>query len=105
ASGKLKVAGDIRRHDAAGRELGANELQGQLPPMRVARQAQADSQFRGTLESLGVVTQEDIGSVARHETLETFQLAAGKVSPASGHSRGIGEVDADQVERFRAGAD
>ena len=68
-----------------------DELQGDLPSMRMPGQAQVNAQFRSLGEGVGIVAQEDVGRIGQHQAVDIFQIA-----PASSLV-----IDADYIQTLR----
>jgi hypothetical protein len=63
----LKPPSDVGRDQAGGRKARVDELQRHLAAVRVTSEAQVNSQ-------LGVMTEENVGCVRHHQTLDSSQL-------------------------------
>src|SRR5580704_16379688 len=69
----MKPTRDVRRHEAAGSELRADELQCSLSAVRVPGEAEIDPQLRGAVEGVGIVAEQNVHAIPVDQTLDISQ--------------------------------
>jgi hypothetical protein len=66
-------ARDIGRHQPAGRNLRADELERRLSAVRMSGQAEIDTQLGGAVESIGIVAEKNIDAISIDEALDVAE--------------------------------
>src|SRR5512138_3635337 len=97
-----EVPRDVWSYQAAGCELRADEFKRGLAPVSVSRKAEIDSEFRGTVEGIGIMAEQNVDVVRLDQPIHPGLEPAGEDFASVAEGAFAGEIDADEVEGIGA---
>src|ERR1035437_1819925 len=105
AAGFSEQSGHVGSHQAAGRNLRADELERGLAAVRVPSQAQVDAEFCRAVEGVGIVAEQNVDAVRVDQRVNALKETPHDALASRPHGPLAGVVDSHQVERFALGGD